>query len=299
MESSRFYPPYSVDSSSVCIVHRHPGRISFSHCHCIPGLSLPSQAFALFCSMLSSVCLAKMDNLTSASSGSSMSPTATDKETKLNPKARISIFATLRRKTSRIFVSKSNSSQTPEPFTDYQPQQRRSWFNSVGGRHSQRQSVRDHFERDDRAETPTTPTPYSTRDGPAPHSPARRLLRSSSSMFLSLRGRFQQDSPGSPESHNQQTDGNDDDNESDYVTSICDPVVPKAPVLTLPADLKASGVGLGRRSSFQLGVQKAVQDTVDKNFSLDSACDTPVSLSPRTRPILPPLATIASLNSSI
>ncbi|KAK0748862.1 hypothetical protein B0T21DRAFT_357410 [Apiosordaria backusii] len=255
--------------------------------------------------MLSSVCLTKMDNLTSASSGSSMSPTSTDKETiKLNPKARLSIFATLRRKTSRIFVNKNNSSHTPESSTDHQPQQswstepnqRRSWFNTVGGRFHQRQSIRDHFEHDRRAETPTptTPTPYSARDGPTPNSPVRRLLRTSSSMFLSLRGRFHQDSLNSPSSHEED---HDDDEESDYASSICDTDIPKAPVLALPATLKARGPD--RRSSFQLGVQKAVQDTVDKNFSLDSACDKSVSLSPRKRPLLPPLDTIASMNSSM
>ncbi|KAK4200556.1 hypothetical protein QBC40DRAFT_326608 [Triangularia verruculosa] len=252
--------------------------------------------------MLSPACLAKMDNQTSASSGSSMSPTPTDKETiRLNPKARLSIFATLRRKTSSIFVNKSNTSHTPEPSSGHQPQQawltepqqRRSWFNSVGSRLHQRQNIRGHFEHDDRAETPTTPTPYSNRDGQAPHSPVRRLLRSSSSMFLSLRGRFQQDSPNSPSGHEQDPE----DDESDYASSICETEIPKPSVLVLPVDLKARG--LDRRSSFQLGVQKAVQDTVDKNFSLDSACDTPLSSSPRTRPMLPPLATIASMNSSV
>ncbi|KAK4176224.1 hypothetical protein QBC36DRAFT_187977 [Triangularia setosa] len=253
--------------------------------------------------MLSSACLAKMNNLTSASSGSSIYPTSTNKETiKLNPKPRLSIFATLRRKTSRIFVNKSHSLRTPEPSTDHQPQQawltepqqRRSWFNTVGERFHPRQSIRDHFEHDDTAETPATPTPYSNRDGQVAHSPVRRLLRTSSLMFLSLRGRFHQDSLSNPSSREE---GHEDDEESNYASSICDMDIPKVPVLALPADLKAGG--LDRRSSFQLGVQKAFQDTADKNFSLDSACGTPVPLSPRTRSLLLPLATIATMNSSI
>ncbi|KAK4193592.1 hypothetical protein QBC35DRAFT_526877 [Podospora australis] len=195
-----------------------------------------------------------------------------------NKTSRLGIFATIRRKTSRIFVNKENTpaaahqdrdislpgSQSTSMGSASSPStkrlNRRTWFNSLGSRNPYRHSVLLDSRFDVNDLTATT-----TRDSvPAnvpPRSPMKRLLGTSSSMMVSLRGRVRHGSHSTdPEEH----EHNRGDTPSVYSQDAA------SPVLTLPSACQPRA---DRRSSFQLGVQKAVQ-AFDHNFSLDDDGET-------------------------
>ncbi|KAK3990169.1 hypothetical protein QBC44DRAFT_72457 [Cladorrhinum sp. PSN332] len=288
-------PPHSVHQSSTFI---HPPRPpSFGQPVVIDfhrGLTSHKQAlFFLFpINMLSSVCLADMDKAPVFSRASVIPMTSRDlneskENTAKSPKSpsRLSVFATIRRRTSRIFAHHNErpvitDHQTPQIWNHPRLKKRQSWFNSVRtSRHIHHFHREDYCSQDARMDLDDlTATITATTNSSSPRSPVKRLLRTGSSMFLSLRGRKHNHS-------NAVYDHDEEEHEHEDNRSILTirnnshaPSETPSVDLTLPVVCTNLDPNAGhRRSSFQLGVQKALQDKVDQNFSLDEEGSEPES----------------------
>ncbi|KAK4465761.1 hypothetical protein QBC42DRAFT_310834 [Cladorrhinum samala] len=237
--------------------------------------------------MPSSVGFARMENAP-IFSRSSASGSQTDMDmVKRSKSSRLSVFATIRRRTSRLFNHKEHATSVvteQQPWPSRQLKKRQSWFNSVKVRYHHQDDYCSEDARTDLDDLAAAAAEHSAKD--RPQSPVKRLLRTSSSVFLSLRGKGHVgDCRGMDEGEDQ------DGNELIHTLEHHD-VGTDIPDLTLPAVyLKPNAY---RRSSFQLGVQKAVRDTVDQNFSLDGLSEASsqhhtdeFSSSARTYPLLP------------
>ncbi|KAK4167615.1 hypothetical protein QBC43DRAFT_362401 [Cladorrhinum sp. PSN259] len=206
----------------------------------------------------------------------------------LKRSSRLSVFATIRRRTSQIFTH----NKEPVASTDQQDQEiwrqprlgkRQSWFNSVKmARHIHHGHREDYCSDDARTDLDDLVATFTATTNTSTRSPAKRLLRASSSMFLSLRGA--RHNQANTVYHRDEEEQEQHDNRSTMTIRrhSFERSTPSVD-LTLPVVCSNSDLSDGhRRSSFQLGVQKAVQDKVDQNFSLDEeVSDAEPNLSPK------------------